>query len=142
MLFRSFSGTGTHYESDAAGGLVNFVTKRAGEQDFNRFTLTHSGHTLFGGYLDFSYRFGRNRDWGARVNIEKVDGETAVDAQRVKASSIYLNLDHRDARSKTNLFTGYRGNEIVNGQRWFKLGPAITWLPSVPDHSRNYSFAS
>ena len=135
------SGTGTHYESNAAGGLVNFVTKRAGEQDFNRFTLTHSGHNLFGGYLDFSYRFGRNRDWGARVNIEKVDGETAVDAQRVKSSSIYLNLDHRDARSKTNIFTGYRENEIINGQRWFKLANAVTRFPSVPDHSRNYSFA-
>ena len=134
------SGTGTHYESDAAGGLVNFVTKRAGEKDFSRFTLSHSGHNLFGGYLDFSYRFGRNRDWGARVNIEKVDGETAVDGQRVKSSSVYVNLDHRDDRSKTNIFTGYRENEIINGQRWFKLANAVTRLPSVPDHSRNYSF--
>ena len=134
------SGTGTHYESDAAGGLVNFVTKRAGEKDFSRFTLSHSGHNLFGGYLDFSYRFGRNRDWGARVNIEKVDGETAVDGQRVKSSSVYVNLDHRDDRSKTNIFTGYRENEIINGQRWFKLASAVTRLPSVPDHSRNYSF--
>lgn len=134
------SGTGTHYESDAAGGLVNFVTKRAGEKDFSRFTLSHSGHNLFGGYLDFSYRFGRNRDWGARVNIEKVDGETAVDGQRVKSSSVYVNLDHRDDRSKTNLFTGYRENEIINGQRWFKLANAVTRFPSVPDHSRNYSF--
>ena len=134
------SGTGTHYESDAAGGLVNFVTKRAGEKDFSRFTLSHSGHNLFGGYLDFSYRFGHNRDWGARVNIEKVDGETAVDGQRVKSSSVYVNLDHRDDRSKTNIFTGYRENEIINGQRWFKLASAVTRLPSVPDHSRNYSF--
>ena len=134
------SGTGTHYESDAAGGLVNFVTKRAGEKDFSRFTLSHSGHNLFGGYLDFSYRFGRNRDWGARVNIEKVDGETAVDGQRVKSSSVYVNLDHRDDRSKTNIFTSYRENEIINGQRWFKLASAVTRLPSVPDHSRNYSF--
>ena len=134
------SGTGTHYESDAAGGLVNFVTKRAGEKDFSRFTLSHSGHNLFGGYLDFSYRFGRNRDWGARVNIEKVDGETAVDGQRVKSSSIYVNLDHRDDRSKTNIFTGYRENEIINGQRWFKLANAVTRFPSVPNHSRNYSF--
>ena len=134
------SGTGTHYESDAAGGLVNFVTKRAGEKDFSRFTLSHSGHNLFGGYLDFSYRFGRNRDWGARVNIEKVDGETAVDGQRVKSSSVYVNLDHRDDRSKTNIFTGYRENEIINGQRWFKLANAVTRFPSVPNHSRNYSF--
>lgn len=134
------SGTGTHYESNAAGGLVNFVTKRAEEKDFNRFTATFSGKGMLGGYLDLSHRFGRNRDWGVRVNIEKVDGETAVDNQKVKSSSIYVNVDHRDERSKTNLFTGYRSNEILGGQRWFKLGGAVTKLPAVPDHSRDYAF--
>lgn len=135
------SGTGTQYESDTAGGLVNLITKRAGEKDFNRFTLTHSGSGLLGAYLDLSHRFGRGRDWGVRVNVEKVDGETAVDEQRVKAASFYVNVDHSDERSKTNLFTGYRQNEISNGQRWFKLGNAVTRFPAVPDHSRNYSFS-
>lgn len=134
------SGTGTHYESNAAGGLVNFVTKRAEEKDFNRVTTTFSGKGMLGTYLDFSHRFGRNRDWGMRVSLEKVEGETAVDNQKVKASSIYVNLDHRDENSKTNLFTGYRSNEILKGQRWFKLAGGVTKIPAVPDHSRDYSF--
>ena len=134
------SGTGTQYESSAAGGLVNLTTKRAGYRDLTRFTLTHGGQSMGGAYLDLSRRFGRDKDWGARLMAEKVDGETAVDGQKVKASSIYINLDHSDAKSKTNFFTGYRQNEVVGGVRWFKLGTGVTRFPSVPKASRSYAF--
>lgn len=139
------AGTGTHYESTAAGGIVNFTTKRAHE-DITRLTLTHSGHSMGGFYFDLGRRFGKDRTWGVRLNAEKVDGETAVDGQKVKSAGIYINLDRQDARSKTNFFTGYRQNEIVGGQRWFKIGsnpngtPKISRLPAVPKASRNYAF--
>ena len=134
------SGTGTQYESTAAGGIVNFTTKRAGDEDITRLTLTHSGKNLFGGYFDLARRFGRNRSWGARLNAEKVDGEMAVDKQRVKSESVYINIDRKGMHSKTNFFTGYRQNEIINGQRWFKLGDGVTRFPAAPKASRNYGF--
>ena len=134
------SGTGTHYESTAAGGLVNFTTKRAGDMPLTRLTLTHSGQSMAGAYFDLARRFGQNKDWGARLMAEKVEGETSVDGQKVKAASIYINLDHKDAKSKTNFFTGYRQNEVVGGQRWFKLGGGVTRFPAVPKASRNYAF--
>ena len=134
------SGTGTQYESSAAGGIVNVTTKRAGSKDITRLTLTHGGQSMGGAYFDLSRRFGRNRDWGARLMAEKVDGETAVDGQKVKASSIYINLDHADAKSKTNFFAGYRQNRVIGGQRWFQIGSGVTRLPRVPKASRNYAF--
>ena len=134
------SGTGTQYESSAAGGIVNVTTKRAGSKDITRLTLTHGGQSMGGAYFDLSRRFGRNRDWGARLMAEKVDGETAVDGQKIKASSIYINLDHADAKSKTNFFTGYRQNRVIGGQRWFQIGAGVTRLPRVPKASRNYAF--
>lgn len=134
------SANGTHYESNAAGGMVNFVTKRAGKDDLTRLTLTNSGKSMMGAYFDLARRFGRNKDWGARIMAEKVDGETAVDGQKVKSASIYINLDHEGEKSKTNFFTGYRQNEVVGGQRWFKLGSGVTRFPSVPKASRNYAF--
>lgn len=134
------SGTGTQYESSAAGGIVNVTTKRAGDKDITRLTLTHGGQSMGGAYFDLSRRFGRNRDWGARLMAEKVDGETAVDGQKIKASSIYINLDHADAKSKTNFFAGYRQNEVVGGVRWFKLGSGVSRFPSAPKASRNYAF--
>ena len=134
------SGTGTQYESSAAGGIVNVTTKRAGSKDITRLTLTHGGQSMGGAYFDLSRRFGRNRDWGARLMAEKVDGETAVDGQKIKASSIYINLDHADAKSKTNFFAGYRQNRVIGGQRWFQIGAGVTRLPRVPKASRNYAF--
>ena len=134
------AGTGTQYESTAAGGIVNFTTKRAGAEDLRRLTLTHSGQSMNGVYFDLGHRFGKNKEWGVRLNAEKVDGETAVDGQKVKSAGIFINIDHEDAKSKTNFFTGYRQNQIVGGQRWFKIGAGVTRLPAVPKASRNYSF--
>ena len=133
-------GTGTHYETNAAGGIINFTTKRAGDQPITRLTLTHSGQSMAGAYFDLAHRFGGDKNWGARLMAEKVEGETAVDGQKVKSASIYVNIDHEDAKSKTNFFTGYRQNEVVGGQRWFKLGSGVTRFPSVPKTSRDYAF--
>ncbi len=134
------AGTGTQYESTAAGGIVNFTTKRAGAEDLRRLTLTHSGQSMNGVYFDLGHRFGKNKEWGVRLNAEKVHGETAVDGQKVKSAGIFINIDHEDAKSKTNFFTGYRQNQIVGGQRWFKIGAGVTKLPAVPKASRSYSF--
>ena len=133
-------GTGTQYETNAAGGIINFTTKRAGMEDITRLTLTHSGQSMGGAYFDLARRFGNNKEWGARLMAEKVDGETAVDGQKVKSSSLYINIDHEDAKSKTNFFTGYRDNRVVGGQRWFKIGAGVTRLPAVPKASRDYAF--
>lgn len=134
------SGTGTQYESDTAGGLVNFVTKRAAEKDFTRYTQTVSGRSLFGEYLDMSRRWGDQKEWGLRINLENVNGQTNIPGEGETAKSIFINLDHRGQKSITNFFTGYRDIDITNGQRWFKLGSNVTRLPAVPDPNRDYSF--
>jgi len=135
------SGTGTQYESDTAGGLVDFVTKKAGEEPLNRYTQTFSGKGLWGEYFDVGKRFGEKKEWGIRINAENLNGQTAIEGERIKAQSIYLDLDHRDEKSTTNLFMGYRDVEVLNGQRWFQLGSNVTKIPAVPDASKNYSFA-
>ena len=84
------SGTGTQYESDTAGGLVNFVTKRATDEDFNRYTQTFSGRGLFGEYLDISRRFGDHKEWGIRINLENVNGQTNVPSEGETAKSIFI----------------------------------------------------
>lgn len=134
------SGTGTQYESNSAGGLVNFTTKRAPDEDITRYTQTFSGRSLFGEYLDVSRRFGDNKEWGIRVNGEILNGTTAVKESMIKAKSLFVNIDHKDEKSKTNLFAGYRDIDILNGQRWFTVGSSVTKLPAVPDSRNNYSF--
>lgn len=134
------SGTGAQYESDSAGGLINFVSKKAPEEPMTRYTQTFSGMGSFGEYLDIARRFGKDKAWGVRINTELLNGETSIHSENMKAKGIFVNVDHRDEKSMTNILTGYRQLEIEGGMRWFKLGSGVTQLPNAPNSSSNYGF--
>lgn len=134
------SGTGAQYESDSAGGLINFVSKKAPEEPMTRYTQTFSGIGSFGEYLDIARRFGKDKAWGVRINTELLNGETSIHGENMKAKGIFINVDHRDEKSTTNILTGYRQLEIEGGMRWFKLGSGVTQLPNAPNSSSDYGF--
>lgn len=134
------SGTGAHYESNSAGGLVNFVSKKAPEEAVTRYTQTFSGIGSFGEYVDIARRFGKDNAWGIRINTELLNGETSIHGENIKARGIFANIDHRDEKSTTNILTGYRDIEIEGGMRWFKLGANVTKLPRTLKSSADYGF--
>ncbi|MCI5837313.1 MAG: TonB-dependent siderophore receptor [Veillonellaceae bacterium] len=116
-----FMATGTQYESNAGGGIVNFVSKRAPGEDVRRLTVQHIGRGHWANYLDLSHRFGEDQEWGVRINTEWVNGEMSVKNENYKASSIYVNVDRQTENSTTNFLAGYRDMKLTNGHRWFKL---------------------
>ena len=141
------TGIPSTYESSSAGGIVNFVSKKAGEEPLNKFKQTFSGKGSFGEYIDISRRFGKNNEWGVRINAELLNGETGIDNQDLEAQGIYANIDHRSEHSKTNLLAGYRHINNEGGIRWFALknvnkadsaGNIVTAVPDAPDASKNY----
>ncbi len=134
------SGGGVQYESSTAGGIVNMQSKKATDTPILKYKQTFLEKVLFGEYLDIGQRFGDNKEWGVRVNTEVLHGEGSIDDTETSAKGIFVNLDHKDDRSKTNLFTGYRDIDVDNGMRWFKIGPNVTKFPSSIDGSKNYSF--
>lgn len=133
-------GSGVQYESSAAGGTVNLISKKATKEPITRYKQTFSGKSSTGEFLDIGRRFGKNDSWGLRLNTELMNGETAVDGTYMKTKGVYMNLDHFDDRSKTNLLAGYRDVEIEGGMRWFKIGPNLTKFPAPIKASRNYAF--
>lgn len=139
------TGIPSTYESSSAGGIVNFVSKKATEEPITRYRQTFSGKGSLGEYIDISRRFGKDNEWGVRINTEWLDGETAIDEQDIEAQGIFANIDHRSEHTKTNLLAGYRHLNIENGARWFTLKNSdgvpiknITKVPSAPDASKNY----
>lgn len=116
-----FMGTGTQYESNAGGGIVNFVSKRAPGEDVRRITVQHIGKGHWANYMDVSHRFGDNKEWGVRINTEWVNGEMSVKKENYKASSVYVNIDRQTDAATTNFLAGYRDMRLQNGHRWFKL---------------------
>lgn len=134
------TGIPSTYESSAAGGTVNFVSKKATDQEITSYKQTFSGKSSLGEYLDIGRRWGEDNEWGIRINTELLDGDTAIDGHNIKAQGIFANVDHKDENSKTNLLTGYRHFDIKGGQRWFSLGSKVTHVLDAPDASKDYSF--
>lgn len=139
------TGIPSTYETSSAGGIVNFVSKKATEEPLTRYRQTFSGQGSLGEYLDISRRFGKDNAWGIRINTEILNGETSIANNNINAQGIFMNLDHRDAKSTSNLLIGYRHLDIKGGARWFSLqssaiGKAITKVPNAPDASKDYGF--
>ena len=139
------TGIPSSYETSSAGGIVNFNSKKATDTPITRYKQTFSGKGSLGEYLDIGRRFGKDNEWGVRINTEWLDGKTAIDSQDIEAQGIFANIDHKDANSKSNLLMGYRHLNIEGGARWFTLKNAngapvnaITKVPSAPDASKNY----
>ena len=151
-----FNGTTTR---QSAGGIVNMYTKRAGDTDITRYTQSFSGESSFGEVIDFSRRFGDNKEYGLRVNAENVSGkELASVGEDLTNRNIFINLDHQGQQSKTNLFAGYSYSKLEHSTRWFQfLTPStasgdlpgkkpgiaytgVTSLPDAPDSGMNYAY--
>ena len=131
--------TGTTAQ-ETAGGMVNLVSKRAGTEDVTTYKQTFSGRSSFGEYIDVGRRFGKDKAWGLRVNAQNVEGNTAVPNEKLTARDVFINLDHQDAKSNTNLLAGYRYVNHKNGVRWFQYNGSVTQIPDAPNAKNNYSF--
>lgn len=129
--------------NESAGGVVNIVSKRA-NGDYAKVTTLFSGHSSFGQLIDVSRRFGKNNEWGMRINAQNLNGETAIEDERLTNRDITLNIDHKTRNSYTNLFMGYFYSKQKNGQRWFGFSGSDFQTASAvlraPDTAKNLSF--
>jgi len=126
--------------NESAGGMVNMVSKKATDKPINRITQIFSGKSTYGQIIDIGQRFGKNKSWGLRINAENISGKTSVDNEELTNRDIFINLDHRDENSTSNLFAGYRQSKIKNPRGAFQLGPNVTAMPSAPKNTLNYGY--
>ena len=131
---------GTQMERNSVAGYVNFVSKKADLTPNTSFTQTFSGRGQWGEYLDIGRRFGKNNAWGVRVNVGISNGETAIQDARLNTKGLFINLDHEDENSSSNLLLGYQYQKVRGGMRWFKKDGSFTQWPSPPSLSNNVSF--
>lgn len=126
----------------SAGGAVNLVTKRAGNEPLTRLTGTYMSDSYFGGHLDLGRRFGEDQQFGIRFNGVYRDGETAVNNQDKKVSQASLGLDWRgeNTRLSADLYhSEERGDGLTRG---LTLAPGVPLpKPPKPDVSWNPPWA-
>lgn len=140
----SMSNNGTNSGASASPGTINIVTKKATDEPITRYTQTFSGRGNVGEFIDIGRRFGKNGEWGLRVNAEYMDGELSLPGAEKEERNIFFNLDHRGEKSTTNLFAGHFDLRVNGAQRWFQYNPSTAWkgnsLPGAPNSENNYDF--
>ena len=136
----SMSNNGTNSGATPAPGTINVVTKRAKDNPITRYTQTFTGRGNFGEYIDVGRRFGKNKEWGVRINGEYLDGELSSRKAKDKERNIFVNLDHRSEKSNTNIFLGHWDKRVYHGQRWFTFNGKSDSMPEAPNSKNNYDF--
>ena len=131
---------GTLMEKNAIAGTVNFISKKATETPVTRYTQVFSGRGNNAAYIDIGRRFGKNDTWGVRINGELQNGESSIKNANIKNKSLFINIDHTDRNSNSNLLVGFRRHKVPRGLRWFKVKDGVRHLPSVPNIANNVSF--
>lgn len=136
----TFSNNGTN-GTDAPAGLLNGVTKRATADPVTNYTQSFSGRSTWTEDIDFGRRFGEDKKWGVRVMGHHQEGELGIKGADVNDKSIYVNIDHQDEKSKTNIFAGYYDWKVDGGQRWLSASKVTPGHLASPDGDYDLSFA-
>lgn len=119
-------------------GAIYLNTKRAGENDFIKYTQTFAGHGDYGEYLDVSQRFGKDRNIGVRIYGQYDDGGLAISGAGQRKKNLFANISYEGETTKTNVFGGYYDQKLLGAERRFSLDGSVTKIPDAPDASKSF----
>ena len=119
------------------GGSVNLVPKRAEDIATRSVTLDTTTDGQAGGHLDLGQRFGEDNRFGARVNLARHGGDTAVEDEFKSSQLIAVALDYRGERLRLSTDFGYQKQRINNGRS--VVYPNGTQVPKAPSAKHNYA---
>ena len=131
-------GTTSSWQENV-GGVVDMTSKRAVPGGTFDIKLGFHGRSFFSQQIDVGERFGKDKEWGVRINAMQGQGMLAVENARMWKRNIFLNLDHKDKRSKTNLLLGYDYTRERGNGNSLNIPRTILSLPAAPNGSVNLS---
>lgn len=117
------------------GGTINIVPKRAGDEDLTRLTTSFGDEAQLGAHLDFSRRFGANRQFGLRVNGKVQRGDTAIDNQHRDSELGAVAFDYSGDRLRATLDLISQSEDYDAPYRELRLSPGLQW-PDAPGGSK------
>lgn len=117
------------------GGAFNVVPKRA-DEPLTRATVGYGTEGQIYGALDGARRFGAEQQFGARLNLVRRDGETAIAGQDRRLSVAALGLDYDDGRLRFTADLGYQDHRIDAPRP--SVSPTSE-IPAAPDAASNFA---
>lgn len=121
-------------------GIVNLVTKRAGNTDVKSLTLSTNEFGGSSAHIDYGNRFGENDQFGARINLVTGNEDIGVDNYEGSRGLASAALDWRYNDKLTFKFDIENYRKDVSEQAAIALPTAVNGritLPPVPDSKQN-----
>lgn len=119
-------------------GVINLVSKRAGEQPLIAFTPDYAMNSQFGGHLDVSRRFGDGNAFGVRFNGVYRNGNTPIDNQSRETRLAALGLDYRNDSFRVSADFGYQYQYTAAPRREISVASGVP-VPRAPDNRTNWT---
>ena len=120
------------------GGGINIISKRADDIPLTRLTTTYIGSGNFGTHLDLGRRYGKNGEWGVRLNGLYRDGEASINDGNLRTGLGSIGLDYRGERLRWSFDGIFQRDDTKNFRPQISLLPTITAIPKPPDARSNW----
>ncbi len=122
--------------SGGVGGAVNLVAKRAHEEPISSVTGTYLSNSQFGLKADLGRRFGKNEEWGIRVNALYADGNTGLSGSNQQQNMGSVGLDYNGSHVRWSFDAYTQHEDARNFRPQFSIG-SLASVPEAPSGKTN-----
>ncbi len=128
--------SGMNMFGSSAGGSINLVPKRAGDEAITRLTASYENEAVGGFQADVGRRFGNDKAFGARLDLSHRQGDTAIDLQSWRDTAVAAGLDYQGERFRAALDLRYFDARVDAFSANYRAALGFA-LPGPPDASSN-----
>ena len=136
----TLTGSVQSYNGPDAGQPVSvFMYSKRPDVNLNRFTETFSGYGDWGENIDISRTgLGKDGSWGVRVYGQYDKGGMSISGSSRKRRDLFVDIEHKNEKSDTNLFVGTFDDRLWGAERRFLIDTTGDRIPSAPDANKSY----
>jgi len=121
-----------------AGGTINLLPKRAGNEPLREVTLGYGQGDQGKVAVDVSDRFGTDDAFGVRFNAAYQDGDSAVDDESSTLGLAAFGLDYKGDQYRLSADLGWQDNRLKETRPNVNLA-GVTRVPNAPKASKNWA---
>ncbi|WP_201594242.1 TonB-dependent receptor [Psychrobacter vallis] len=121
-----------------AGGTINLLPKRAGNEPLREVTLGYGQGDQGKVAVDVSDRFGAEDAFGVRFNAAYQDGDSAIDDESSTLGLAAFGLDYRGDQYRLSADLGWQDNKLKETRPSVTLA-GVAGVPNAPKGSKNWA---
>lgn len=128
--------SGSNTAGMAGGGTVTLNSKRAKVTPIKDVSISFTGKSNITESVDLGKRFGKNDEYGVRINSLHQAGGLSVHGEKLATRNIFANIDRTTEKSSTNLLVGYEHVKHNGGNQQFR-NETVDYIPEAMDGEHN-----